>query len=73
MYTKAVNLVAVLALDDHAKQEAGLLALCRGWGVDPVYLGSVSDNPRWLAVMATVEKLARHALEYSRGQGDETA
>lgn len=69
-YRRVLALVQVLAIDDAAKQEAALLALCRGWGVDPAYLGGESDFPRWVAVMATVERLARHALEYSRKQGE---
>ena len=68
-YRRVLALVQVLAMDAE-KQEAALLALCRGWGVDPAYMGSELDNPRWLAVMATVERLARHALEYSRKQGE---
>lgn len=70
-YRRVLALVQVLALDDPAQQEAALLALCRGWGVEPAYLGSESDYPRWLAVMATVEKLAKHALEYSRKETHE--
>lgn len=65
-YRRVLALVQVLAIEDHAKQEKALLALCKGWGVDPAWLGSESDYPRWLHVIGTVERLARHALAYSR-------
>lgn len=68
-YRRVLALVQVLAIEDHAKQEKALLELCKGWGVDPAWLGSESDYPRWLHVIGTVERLARHALAYSREQG----
>ena len=66
----ALALVEALAISDDAKQEAALLALCRAWRVAPAYIGNESDYPRWLAVMATVERLARHIVEYQQKHGE---
>lgn len=68
-YRRVLALVQVLAIEDHAQQEKALLELCKGRDVDPAYMGSADDNPRWLHVIGTVERLARHALAYSREQG----
>lgn len=56
-YRRYITLVQVLATDTPSR---GAIALCEAWGVKP---GAMHTE--------TVRRLARHAIEYHRGEGKE--
>lgn len=64
-YRRYLALVQVLAIEDNTQQEKAILALCQGWEVSAVWF----NKGTWLNVMATVEALARHAIDYHRKEG----
>lgn len=66
-YRRVIALVQVLAANDFYEYMEGVLGLCEAWGVDVVERVPEGLTPD---IMATTNRLAQHALEYSRKVGE---